>query len=272
MTSKRWMFLWLCFCWIAELGAQPDVRKLVGSPHDLSSSGRDDACGFCHTPHGVQAQVPLWSQDLSKATYKIYQSSSLQANVGQPTGSSKLCLSCHDGTVASPIASGAGVPWAFFRPGQANLGTDLSDDHPISFFYSDSLSARDPQIRPASTLPRHLKLDAAMELQCTTCHDPHNNQHGDFLTMSNERSLMCVSCHQLQGWAGSVHEGSGASVTGSHNPYLLKGPYSTVEQYACLSCHRQLGEISNHYQLGVKVETIAALASKSLVLKPKKVE
>jgi len=40
----------------------------------------------------------------------------------------------------------------------------------------------------------------------------------------------------------------------------------------CLSCHRQLGEISNHYQLGVKVETIAALASKSLVLKPKKVE
>ncbi len=37
----------------------------------------------------------------------------------------------------------------------------------------------------------------------------------------------------------------------------------------CLSCHRQLGDISNHYDLGVKVETIAALASRALVL-PKK--
>jgi Fe-S oxidoreductase len=34
----------------------------------------------------------------------------------------------------------------------------------------------------------------------------------------------------------------------------------------CLSCHRQLGDISNHFQLGVQVDTIAALASKSLVL------
>jgi len=34
----------------------------------------------------------------------------------------------------------------------------------------------------------------------------------------------------------------------------------------CLSCNRQLGDISKHYKLGIKVETIAALASKSLVL------
>jgi len=34
----------------------------------------------------------------------------------------------------------------------------------------------------------------------------------------------------------------------------------------CLSCNRQLGDISKHFKLGVKVETIAALASKSLLL------
>ncbi len=34
----------------------------------------------------------------------------------------------------------------------------------------------------------------------------------------------------------------------------------------CLSCHRQLGEISKHFNLGVTVNTIAALASKALVL------
>ena len=34
----------------------------------------------------------------------------------------------------------------------------------------------------------------------------------------------------------------------------------------CLSCHRQLGDIANHYKLGVKVDTIAAMASRSLIL------
>ncbi len=43
---------------------------------------------------------------------------------------------------------------------------------------------------------------------------------------------------------------------------------SKVEYVAapCLSCHRQLGDISNHYKLGVKVDTIAAMASRSLIL------
>ncbi|MCF6249361.1 MAG: (Fe-S)-binding protein [Desulfobacula sp.] len=34
----------------------------------------------------------------------------------------------------------------------------------------------------------------------------------------------------------------------------------------CLSCHRQLGDISNHYKLGVKIDTIAAMASRALLL------
>ncbi|MCP4721592.1 MAG: (Fe-S)-binding protein, partial [Desulfobacteraceae bacterium] len=35
---------------------------------------------------------------------------------------------------------------------------------------------------------------------------------------------------------------------------------------ACLSCHRQLGELSNHFKLGIKVDTVASLASESLIL------
>jgi Fe-S oxidoreductase len=35
---------------------------------------------------------------------------------------------------------------------------------------------------------------------------------------------------------------------------------------ACLSCHRQLGELSKHYKLGIKVDTVASLASESLIL------
>ena len=35
---------------------------------------------------------------------------------------------------------------------------------------------------------------------------------------------------------------------------------------ACLSCHKQLGELSKHYKLGIKVDTVASLASEALIL------
>ena len=94
----------------------------------------------------VQLVLPLRFENRSvpAGAYVIYRSSSLRANVGQPTWTSKLCLSCHDGTIAlgsvlsrpSPITFAGGgdrIP-----PGSTNLGTDLSDDHPISFVYPSS--------------------------------------------------------------------------------------------------------------------------------------
>jgi len=65
------------------------------------ATGGDELCVYCHTPHGATAgATPLWNRDLSGATYVPYQSSSLDATgIGQPGGTSKLCLSCHDGTM-----------------------------------------------------------------------------------------------------------------------------------------------------------------------------
>lgn len=212
---------------------------IQGTAHDLSAVGGANSCGFCHTPHRALTGTPLWNHKLSDAVYKIYQSTSLEASVGQPTGSSKLCLSCHDGTVAlNATISGNYLGGATISPGAANLGTDLSDDHPVSFTYSAALSAEDVQIRPPSTLPQQLKLDRSSELQCTTCHDPHNNQYGDFLVMSDLRSAMCVSCHDLYGWSTSSHSNSSASVLNSSDSYLQNSKYSTVADNGCLSCHR----------------------------------
>jgi len=218
--------------------ASAGTQSVIGSAHDLSPGQGGDACAYCHTPHGTAVNTPLWNQALSTTVYEIYQSSSLEAAVGQPTGASKLCLSCHDGTVALPVAGMSGSRGAYISPGQANLGTDLSNDHPISFVYSDSLAVKDPQLRPASLLPESLKLDRDSELQCTTCHDVHDNQYGDFLALPNQRSQLCTSCHKLDGWIGSSHEHATASVIGSHNSYLREGPYQTVVDYGCLSCHR----------------------------------
>jgi len=215
--------------------------SMQGTPHDLSAVAGGAACSFCHTPHGALPGTPLWSHKLSTAVYKIYESSSLKAKVGQPTGASKLCLSCHDGTVAltetvTGASGGASIP-----AGSANLGTDLSDDHPISFVYSSGLSAQDSQIRPPFDLPAALKLDRSGELQCTTCHDAHDNRHGNFLVMSNERSQMCVSCHDLKGWMTSTHANSNVLVAGAADPYLQSGQHGTLAQAGCLACHRPHG-------------------------------
>ncbi len=209
-----------------------------GSPHDLSAVAGGNTCSFCHTPHGALSGTPLWSRKLSNAVYRIYQSSSLQANVGQPTGSSKLCLSCHDGTVALTETLSGSSGGAYIAPGAANLGTDLSDDHPISFVYSAALAAEDVQIRSPSVLPKELELDKLGELQCTTCHDPHDNRYGNFLVMPNGRSSMCTACHDLSGWRLSTHESSAALVSAANDAYLQNSTHATMMENGCLSCHR----------------------------------
>jgi len=89
--------------------------NVANSKHNLSATGTgpvttsddDQVCVFCHTPHGatIEPGAPLWNRQLSTQTYTTYTSSSLDAEtiagqLQQPAGSSKLCLSCHDGSLA----------------------------------------------------------------------------------------------------------------------------------------------------------------------------
>ena len=225
-------------CLIFIVAAPPALASIKNSPHDLTALEQGDVCSFCHTPHGAISYTPLWNHKLSETVYKIYQSSSLDAKVGQPTGSSKTCLSCHDGTVAlthTQRKKGSGV---YITPGESNIGTDLSDDHPISFVYTDELSVKDSQIRPASSLPEQLKLDRANELQCTTCHNAHENKYGHFLVMSNQGSQLCTSCHDLEEWDDSSHKNSTVSISGASDIYLKKSQYTTVADNGCGNCHR----------------------------------
>ncbi len=239
MNIKRVHIIWAVLLLIGPIRTEC-YGKVKGSPHDLSAIRGRGTCNYCHTPHGALQNSPLWNHKLSTTVYTIYQSSSLDAKVGQPTGPSKLCLSCHDGTVAltHTVSGKGGGQGVFITPGDKNLGTDLSDDHPISFVYSDALASMDDQIRPASSLPGHFRLDRSGEFQCTTCHDAHDNDHGNFLVMSNLRSAMCITCHDLIDWSDSAHEKSTASSTDSQDQYLRRSEFKTVADNGCLSCHR----------------------------------
>ncbi|MEE8458898.1 MAG: hypothetical protein V3S08_03440, partial [Phycisphaerales bacterium] len=94
---------WLATAALAGAAAG-QVQSIVDSPHNLSATSASDVhavseqqvCIFCHTPHHATAVRPLWNRYMPMNAYAIYQSSALDAVVGQPTGASKMCLSCHD--------------------------------------------------------------------------------------------------------------------------------------------------------------------------------
>ncbi|HZV35848.1 MAG TPA: cytochrome c3 family protein [Verrucomicrobiae bacterium] len=201
-------------------GIQTRAGGIMTTAHNLSVTGsgavkaasETNLCIFCHTIHRTTGQTPLWSHSLSSVTnYVVYSSSTLKAAVGQPDGSSRLCLSCHDGTVALGMVSSRANPIAMqngvttMPAGADNLGTDLSGDHPISFVYDQNLANADNQILNPNTINPALKLDSQHKLQCVTCHDPHNDQFGNFLVMDNTTSALCMACHVEPGWTGSAH-------------------------------------------------------------------
>jgi hypothetical protein len=158
-------------------GRIADIRNTAhnlsaAGPGTLKATSESQVCVFCHTPHGAtQGVTPLWNRQLSNQTYTPYTSSSLDANaiqgaLDQPGGSSKLCLSCHDGTLAignvnvlngqinqtigltgagpgAVMAQGVGTLTGFTR----NLGADLTNDHPISLNFTQALATRDGELR-----------------------------------------------------------------------------------------------------------------------------
>jgi predicted CXXCH cytochrome family protein len=232
-------------------GALAQPTSVVNSPHNLSAGGpgpvratiEDQVCIFCHAPHNSTPVRPLWNRTTPTEAYTIYTSKALEARPGQPTGMSKMCLSCHDGTIAlgavvsrgTPIVMSGGVTTMPLGPG--HLGTDLSDDHPISFRYDTALAIRNPKLKDPALLPPQIKLDDNAELQCTSCHDAHNNELGNFLVMANTTSQLCTACHQMGTTTVSAHEQCSACHqphSAPSGPYLLKGRNASR---TCLACH-----------------------------------
>jgi len=161
--------------------AAGDIPQLPGTEtRNVSAMSEQQLCVFCHTPHGDRKNTPgdignsgpfatskhfLWNRQDSTATYTTYSSSSLDiATNGQAPGTgSKMCLSCHDGTVAigqvnvlnsqldqSIAMQGDGVDADKLAAGTdgytSNLGVDLSNDHPVGFVYNAALATADGEL------------------------------------------------------------------------------------------------------------------------------
>lgn len=211
-ACRRGRVLWvLAGLWLACGVVVQCWSGLAGSAHDFSSESwgvPGETCAPCHTPHHAQSSlIPLWNHETTMATFTLYSSETLDARPEQPSASSKSCLSCHDGTVALN-AFGGNVGSVFIDNGPANLGTDLSNDHPISFRYDTALALQDgdlfdPAATPVPALEGASIRDGMLVndyLECSSCHDVHRSK-GDSMTaaklllVDNGGSALCLTCH-----------------------------------------------------------------------------
>jgi predicted CXXCH cytochrome family protein len=193
-------------------------------------------CVYCHTPHKARPASPLWNHTLSpRATYILPESpTQLSKPSNPPDGESRLCLSCHDGMVAiGSVVHLRGSPTTISMqnvgPRQAlmssapgsltNFAGDLSGTHLISIAYNDDLKIdKDKQcqsgivyfgLRFPNDIPPPVRLRPTdntyngkpgfngLGVQCSSCHDPHDNRYGKFLLIDyfNNSEDLCMSCH-----------------------------------------------------------------------------
>ena len=234
--------------------------NIVGTKHDLRASNTNatirsqnvqEICVFCHVPHHANTAfngAPLWNKETPSSTYVMYGTTIAGTSTDpSPNPPSKACLSCHDGASAinsivnlpgygglgnnyvSMTTDGGttftpdGTPVTMPAGSPANIGTDLSNDHPVSIVYNAPNA--DPDQNPGSLRPVDTPLVGTWlyrdsdgnpgptvgdllrngRVECPSCHDPHadnpigssNPTHPLFLRLAggNAGSALCLACH-----------------------------------------------------------------------------
>jgi predicted CXXCH cytochrome family protein len=183
--------------------------NVSASKHNFSQMAwsNGEICLPCHTPHNaITGQPRLWNHELTNATY------TLKGGSGTATADfdyrSRMCLSCHDGTVALDSFGGtnSSSPSTYIE-GRGNLGTDLTNDHPVgskALYPDPSKPWHATSFQPAASLPSAVALrdfthpthGNVKVVSCTTCHNPHKGADDKYLLrMTNSASALCLACH-----------------------------------------------------------------------------
>jgi hypothetical protein len=198
---------------LALLVASGASARFALSFHDFAAEGwsGDEICVVCHAPQTGEATAPyspLWKHEPAVESFPVYSSVRVRSPRGDPTGVSKLCLSCHDGTVARDSFGK--------QPGGTRLAAldPLLFQHPVSIVYDSSL-AEDQRLRNpmatasglGGTIAEDLLVDGRLE--CTSCHDIHTLTRGSgsdasssqakklTLVKPNYASKLCLTCHNI---------------------------------------------------------------------------
>lgn len=190
-----------------------------GGPHDLTVAANKrgaygalaDAgttpCQFCHTPHkanpdAAYTRAPLWNRQSLTATFTMYDQAKLTAGNtvdASPNAASITCLTCHEGSAAmgqtyaqtASLLTG-GTDTAITDVGMLRVGTNLNDDHPVSFLYPTGGAGEFPA--GTATAVAGLPLYSS-KVECATCHDPHLTAVLGSNLLRASAATICGLCH-----------------------------------------------------------------------------
>ena len=194
--------------------------------HNLNNFGvtvkNSEVCRPCHTPHNVIAnQDYLWNRAAPTGTYTLYNVAhpytTYNTNYGGIDSGSKVCLSCHDGSIAVENYGGVTtgtikVPLAY----QVGASGNMRNDHPVGLSYPGlSVDGRTWTPQPGYNNPTLATFSAdgngtskgvqvvylpsgQWGIGCASCHDSHKTYdatQGMFLRTSMKYSFLCLKCH-----------------------------------------------------------------------------
>lgn len=208
-----------------------NTRVGVAAMSGVAFSDYGTSCVYCHIPPEQEGAntapfggIEGWNRfrPATEHSYDLYNSRTLDNKVKAPSPISLLCLSCHDGTM--------GVDMTVFRPNGwrssedaamhlringgdstmncakchngrvahniaiKHIGTDLTNDHPISMRYA-GLSSKDLDFRQPDSpygFDNGVKLYEE-RVECASCHNVHNP---DIQVLLRDRAdRLCETCH-----------------------------------------------------------------------------
>ncbi len=187
-------------------------------------------CFPCH-------EGPDWNHALPTSKYTVTKTT--LASVGQPNGTSAECMGCHEGEFHGPAINDfagntGGTEFVF---GSEAFGIDLAQHHPVSFDYDNSLALAQGALRNPNTTPSGLPAGGTIhdemlesgQVQCTTCHNPHDNSVGQFLVkpVSGPGGL-CFTCH---------FDGNPAIDTTPIGQHHIPNRAHPWAEFSCRLCH-----------------------------------
>jgi predicted CXXCH cytochrome family protein len=215
------------------VNSRHNIPANLGTSVFAPTASYQQICIYCHTPHNPRLNVPLWNRNKAATVAKYYNSPTLTSVTKtnsqiQTDTVSGFCLSCHDGvttigSIQNRADTGIQAGNAIFNnvdgKVMGNIGTDLSNDHPVGMNYNDAYNSLDPdqitggnpeqiatkRLWDPDTVKKTLgnflfntngaSGDNGTQMECASCHKVHDPFNPPFLRVTNNMSHLCLACH-----------------------------------------------------------------------------